>query len=103
MPEEGLFTRSDHYRFVEEGVPAVFLMTGFANGGEAAFRSFLANCYHKPSDDLSQPIDYAGRRQVRPHQLRDHPRARRQPKRPTWNKGDFFGGQMTGARLQRQP
>ncbi|OYX96853.1 MAG: aminopeptidase, partial [Caulobacter sp. 35-67-4] len=27
MPEEGLFTRSDHYRFVEQGVPSVFLMT----------------------------------------------------------------------------
>ena len=58
MPEEGLFTRSDHYRFVEVGVPAVFLMTGFANGGEKAFRTFLANCYHKPCDDLSQPIDF---------------------------------------------
>ena len=59
MPEEGLFTRSDHFRFVEVGVPAVFLMTGFQNGGEAKFRGFLANCYHQPCDDLSQPIDYA--------------------------------------------
>ena len=33
LPEEGLFTRSDHYRFVQQGVPSVFLMTGFANGG----------------------------------------------------------------------
>jgi len=29
MPEEGLFTRSDHFRFVEVGVPSIFLMTGF--------------------------------------------------------------------------
>jgi hypothetical protein len=91
MPEEGLFTRSDHYRFVEVGVPAVFLMTGFANGGEKAFRSFLANCYHKPCDDLSQPIDYlAGAKFARinyeiTRELSDMPR------RPTWNKGDFFG------------
>ncbi len=91
MPEEGLFTRSDHYRFVEVGVPAVFLMTGFANGGEKAFRSFLANCYHKPCDDLSQPIDYvAGAKFARinyeiTRELTDMPR------RPTWNKGDFFG------------
>jgi Zn-dependent M28 family amino/carboxypeptidase len=91
MPEEGLFTRSDHYRFVEMGVPAVFLMTGFANGGEKAFRDFLANCYHKPCDDLAQPIDYvAGARFARinyeiTRELTD------MPKRPTWNKGDFFG------------
>jgi hypothetical protein len=62
MPDEGIFTRSDHYRFVEQGVPAVFLATGFANGGEAAYRDFLARHYHKPSDDLSQAIRYdAGR------------------------------------------
>ena len=30
LPEEGLFTRSDHYSFVRQGVPSVFLMTGFA-------------------------------------------------------------------------
>jgi len=57
-PDEGIFTRSDHYRFVEQGVPAVFLATGFANGGEAATKFFMKNNYHKPSDDLSQPIRY---------------------------------------------
>ncbi|HEY6210935.1 MAG TPA: M28 family metallopeptidase, partial [Vicinamibacterales bacterium] len=58
LPEEGIFTRSDHYRFVEAGVPAVMLMTGFANGGEKKFRDFLAACYHRPCDDVSHPIDY---------------------------------------------
>ena len=102
MPEEGLFTRSDHYRFVEVGVPAVFLMTGFQNGGEKAFRGFLANCYHKPCDDLSQPISYAaGAKFARinyeiTRELTDMPR------RPTWNKGDFFG-EKYGTGLQRQP
>jgi Zn-dependent M28 family amino/carboxypeptidase len=99
MPEEGLFTRSDHYRFVEVGVPAVFLMTGFANGGEKAYRSFLANCYHKPCDDLSQPIDFvAGARFVRinyeiTRELTDMAR------RPTWNKGDFFAEKYAPAAL----
>src|SRR3954470_15662931 len=58
MPDEGIFTRSDHYRFVEQGIPAVFLATGYANGGEAAYKTFMAQHYHKPSDDLSQPIRY---------------------------------------------
>ncbi|HEU0098655.1 MAG TPA: M28 family metallopeptidase [Allosphingosinicella sp.] len=58
LPQEGLFTRSDHYRFVQEGVPSVFLMTGFANGGEEKFKHFLATHYHKVGDDLSLPIDW---------------------------------------------
>jgi hypothetical protein len=58
LPEENLFTRSDHYSFVQAGIPAVFLMTGFANGGEKAFRDFLATHYHKPSDQVDLPFDW---------------------------------------------
>ena len=54
LPEQGLFTRSDHYRFVQAGVPSVFLMTGFANGGRERFTAFLEIEYHSPSDDLSR-------------------------------------------------
>ncbi len=59
LPEEGLFTRSDHYKFVRQGVPAVFLMTGFAGEGRREFTAFLANRYHKPNDDLGQAFDWA--------------------------------------------
>lgn len=100
LPEEGLFTRSDHYRFVEAGVPAVFLMTGFRNGGEARFRGFLASCYHKPCDDLFQPIDYlAGAKFARINYeiARELADARA---RPRWNPGDFFGEKFAA---QRQP
>lgn len=58
LPAEGLFTRSDHYRFVQQGIPSVFLMTGFANGGDKAFADFLKTHYHRPSDDLKLPIDW---------------------------------------------
>jgi Zn-dependent M28 family amino/carboxypeptidase len=58
LPQEGLFTRSDHYRFVQEGIPAVFLMTGFKNGGQEKFTGFLATDYHKPTDDLKLPFDW---------------------------------------------
>ncbi len=91
MPDEGIFTRSDHYRFVQQGVPAVFLMTGFANGGEKAFTDFMANNYHKPSDDLNLPIRYdVGAKFARlnyaiTRELADA------TARPAWNKGDFFG------------
>ncbi len=91
MPEEGLFTRSDHYRFVEVGVPAVFLMTGFQNGGEAKFRGFLAGCYHRPCDDLGQPIDYAVGAKFAVLNYEITRELADADARPLWNKGDFFG------------
>ena len=33
-PEEGLFTRSDHYEFVKVGIPSVSLATGFEGAGQ---------------------------------------------------------------------
>ena len=93
MPDEGSFTRSDHYRFVEQGIPAVFVTTGFANGGEKAFRDFLAEHYHKPSDDLSQPIRYdAGAKFARLNY--EITRELADGARPSWNKGDFFAGKF---------
>jgi Zn-dependent M28 family amino/carboxypeptidase len=91
LPEEGLFTRSDHYRFVQEGIPSVFLMTGFGNGGDKQFKHFLATNYHKPSDDLAQPIDWeAGAKFARinyliAREIADADQA------PRWYEGSFFG------------
>ncbi len=58
VPEEGLFTRSDHYRFVQQGIPSLFLVTGRSGPGQAASAEFLAKHYHQPSDDLNLPIDW---------------------------------------------
>jgi Zn-dependent M28 family amino/carboxypeptidase len=96
-PDEGIFTRSDHYRFVEQGVPAVFLATGYANGGKAATEFFMRTNYHKPSDDLSQPIRYdVGAKFARlnaaiTRELADGPR-------PSWNRGDFFASKFAKGR-----
>lgn len=102
VPELGIFTRSDHYRFVEQGIPAVFLIGGFQNGGEKAFRDFYANRYHKPGDDLNQALDYqAGAKWARlnyeiARELAD------QPQRPVWKKDNLFGGRFAGPeRMER--
>ena len=96
MPDEGIFTRSDHYRFVEQGIPAVFLLTGFANGGEVAFKDFLAHHYHKPSDDLSLPIRYdMGAKFARLNYAITRELANTDV-RPSWNKGDFFAAKFAG-------
>jgi Zn-dependent M28 family amino/carboxypeptidase len=97
MPDEGIFTRSDHYRFVEQGVPAVFLATGYANGGKAATEFFMRTNYHKPSDDLSQPIRYdMGAKFARLNA--GITRELAEGARPSWNKGDFFAAKFAKGR-----
>lgn len=91
MPEENIFVRSDHYMFVKQGVPAILLATGFANGGEAKWKHFLGNVYHSVGDDLTQPIDWqAGAKYARLNYLisRDLADA---DERPRWYQGDYFG------------
>ena len=91
MPQEAIFTRSDHYQFVRKGVPAVLLMTGYANGGAAVWSNYLGKVYHSPQDDLSQRIDWdSGAR----YALLNYRIARAMadaPQRPMWLQGDYFG------------
>jgi hypothetical protein len=102
LPEEGLFTRSDHYRFVQQGVPSVFLMTGFANGGEARFRGFLATRYHSPRDDLSQEFNWqAGARFAQLNYLISREIADG-AEAPRWYEHSFFGDAFGGTQ-PRQP
>ena len=91
MPEERLFTRSDHYSFVKEGVPSVFLVTGFANGGEQAFNSFLQSHYHRPSDEISLLINFdAGAKFALLNYLIARNLANAD-EAPSWKPDDFFG------------
>jgi hypothetical protein len=91
MPQEAIFTRSDHYMFVKRGVPAILLMTGHANGGKAQWDSFLGKTYHSPKDDLAQKIDWdSGAR----YALLNYRIARAMadsPQRPMWLQGNYFG------------
>ncbi len=96
MPEQGLFTRSDHYRFVQQGIPSVFLVTGFETdpsgkvGGEI-FKNFLGHEYHSPADQITLDIDYeAGAKFAHVNYLIIKAIAN-EDKRPSWNEGDFFG------------
>jgi len=60
MPEQNIFIRSDQYNFVRTGVPSVMLFTG-AGGDREVFKTieaWLATRYHRPSDDLTQPVNF---------------------------------------------
>ena len=91
MPEQGIFTRSDHYSFVVEGVPSIMLATGFAGEGREKFMGFLTKTYHRPNDDLSQGFNWqAGARFARinyliAREIADGAEA------PRWYAGNFFG------------
>jgi hypothetical protein len=97
MPEQGLFVRSDHYRFVTRGIPSVFLMTGYANGGEAQWKKFLGGgCYHSPCDDVRQGINWeAGGRFVELN-YRIARRLADAPERPRWYADSYFGKTFGG-------
>jgi Zn-dependent M28 family amino/carboxypeptidase len=91
MPQENIFVRSDHYEFVKQGVPAIMLATGYANGGDKQWQDFLAHRYHRVNDDLSQPIDWeSGARYARLNYLISRQLADAD-QRPLWYKGDYFG------------
>lgn len=91
MPQEGIFTRSDHYMFVRKGIPAVFLATGFANGGGAQWEAFLGGNYHHPGDDLNQPIDWASGARFAEVNYRITRALADADEAPRWYQGDFFG------------
>ena len=91
MPEESIFVRSDHYRFVLRGVPAILLMTGHANGGKAVWNRYLGSVYHTPKDDLSQPIKWTAAARYGELNYRIARSLGDDARRPLWYRGDYFG------------
>jgi len=96
MPEQALFTRSDHYNFVKAGIPSVFLMTGFKSkdpsmDGGKVFGDFFKNHYHQHSDETTLPINYDAAASFVEVNMMIGIEIADNEKRPTWNKGDFFG------------
>lgn len=59
-PERHLFTRSDQVNFIRMGIPGIAFVFGYDKGSpeEAIYRQWYADRYHKPSDDVNQPIDF---------------------------------------------
>ena len=96
FPEEVVFVRSDQYAFIRAGIPAVYLSGGITAAGDgadprAALQAFLRDCYHRPCDDASQPIQYGDAAQLARLNARVGMLVGNEPARPRWNDGDFFG------------
>jgi hypothetical protein len=60
-PERGLLQRADHWPFILLGVPATGFIFGYKPGTEAErrYREWYQVRYHRPQDDLTQPMDFA--------------------------------------------
>lgn len=97
MPEQGLFTRSDHYALVKQGVPAIFFTTGQGGGGAAAWNEFITNHYHRPSDDIYQPLDWAAAARFARINRKLVAAIADVDERPRWYAKDFFGETFAGA------
>jgi len=59
-PERSLLTRADHYPFLQAGIPATGFIFGYEPGTEAErrYREWYEVRYHRPQDDLTQPMDF---------------------------------------------
>jgi len=96
FPEQNIFVRSDHYRFVQQGVPSVFLVTGMKSldgsiDTRPIFEGFLQKHYHKPSDDLNLPINYLAAAKFTRINAKIGATIANEKDRPAWHEGDFFG------------
>jgi Zn-dependent M28 family amino/carboxypeptidase len=100
IPEQVLFIRSDHFSFIRQGIPALFIKSGFETGDErdggSINTAFRQERYHTPFDDMTQDFDFgAGADHARVNFLTGYIVAQ-EDSRPTWNPGDFFGGLFGG-------
>ncbi len=65
-PSKGYFFRSDHFEFAKKGVPALYINAGSdfidkpAGFGKTKRDEYVANDYHKPSDDIKADWDLSG-------------------------------------------
>ena len=93
-PEQVSFVRTDHYPFVKAGVPAVSLDLGPAGPGAKATETFIANHYHRVSDDMKLPFNWgAAAKFARINYLVARELADGADP-PRWYAGDYFGEQF---------
>jgi len=59
-PDRNLLQRSDQWNFMRAGIPATAFVFGYRPGSrsEQIYRQWYRTGYHKPQDDLNQPMDW---------------------------------------------
>ncbi len=86
QPDENRFVRSDQVNFVKQGIPALAFKFGWTPGSpeEKTFNEWVKVRYHRPSDDLQQPVDKIAAAQFASYLAQLAARVADAPMRPQW-------------------
>jgi hypothetical protein len=96
FPEEVVFVRSDQYPFVQRGIPAIYVVSGYHAVDpdidlHAVTKAWLRERYHSPKDDLQQPIDWSSALLIAEFDFRLGLAVANRSEPPRWKPDDFFG------------
>jgi Zn-dependent M28 family amino/carboxypeptidase len=91
-PEQNRFIRSDQYSFIRECVPALAFKFGYEFGSEdeKTRLAWVKERYHRPSDDLTQPVDMAAAARFNHIIFNLINRVADDKDRPHWKQESFF-------------
>ena len=104
IPDQVRFVRSDQYSFIKEGIPALHIKYGLKTNDPSIdlkkkIDEWTKEHYHKPSDEFRESefnfdgaVTYVKLNFLIGYQVANA------KKRPTWNKGDFFGKTFGGGK-----
>ncbi len=86
QPDENRFVRSDQVNFVKQGVPALAFKFGWTPDSPEmkTFNEWVKVRYHRPSDDLQQPVDKVAAAQFTAILAQLATRVANAPTRPAW-------------------
>jgi Zn-dependent M28 family amino/carboxypeptidase len=91
-PEQNRFIRSDQYSFIKRGIPSLAFKFGYEFGSpqEQIRRTWVRDVYHKPNDDLKQPVETQAAAKFDRVIAGLLQRVADDPARPHWNDTSFF-------------
>jgi Zn-dependent M28 family amino/carboxypeptidase len=95
-PERGFFYRSDHFNLAKKGVPALYFKLGTDDRehgeewGRQQQEDYIANRYHKPSDQYDPSLDFRGSMQDIELFYAVGSRVANERDWPEWNRGNEF-------------
>lgn len=91
-PERNLLTRADHWPFIRKGIPATGFVFGYRPGSpsEKIYRGWYETRYHRPQDDLTQPIDWTAAGKFNRFFYDLTAQVADAPERPRWKPGSAY-------------
>jgi Zn-dependent M28 family amino/carboxypeptidase len=97
-PEQNRFIRSDQYSFIRRGIPSLAFKFGYEFGSpdETTRRNWVRDVYHKPNDDVHQPVDRNAAALFDRVIMTLLQSVANDQARPTWHADSFFKRFATG-------